>query len=290
MKYVLLVAICLLNRSAEIKQDDNLTIQSGNVSITVDPRVSGRIVSFAINGKNVLTDSGVHSFNYGSTLWPAPQSEWRWPPYEALDKDPYQVEISNAREILLKSIPDSVSGLQFSKHFSTKKKYFSIIYSIKNISGKLRKVAAWEVTRVDTSGRAFFPLSGEAPMDKSSLQNIKKIDDYLWYDPDYEKLESSQKYFGYGKKGYLGWVTGNILFVKSFPDIRPDQPAPGQAEIEIFAHAQYPYIELENHGPYVNLQPGETLNYEVKWYLKKLRENLTDEEIIEQAESLVGTD
>lgn len=288
MKYASLIVICLLCGSAELKKDENLTIKSGNVSITVDPQVSGRIVTFALNGKNVLTDQEVHSFNYGSTLWPAPQSEWHWPPYEALDKDPYQIEKYNTREILLKSRPDTVSGLQFIKHFITKKKYISIIYGIKNISSQIRKVAAWEVTRVDTSGRAFFPLSGEPPMDKSSLQNIKITDNYLWYIPDFEKLENSQKYYGYGKKGYLGWVTDNILFVKSFPDIRPEQPAPGQAEIEIFAHSQYPYIELENHGPYVNLQPDEALNYEVKWYLKKLKDNLTDQEIIEQAEGLVG--
>lgn len=288
MKSFLLSLILSLMYSAVSAQDNKITLISENVSMTIDPQASGRIISFAINGKNILSGEDVHSFNYGSTLWPAPQSEWHWPPYPALDKEPYAVVLHQPDELLLRSKPDSVSGFQFGKHIMAKTDHFQINYTITNASNHPKKVAAWEVTRVDTSGRAFFPLSGEAPLKKSNLENIYIRDKYLWYEPDYHGMEKSQKYYGYGKKGYLGWVNGNILFVKSFPDITPSQPAPGQAEIEIFAHAEYPYIELENHGPFVALKPGETLNYKVKWYLQIIPEDLEEQIIIELAESFIN--
>lgn len=287
MKYFSFVIIGVLFLAFSLKNDKKLVLSSGKVKMVIDPQVSGRIISFAYGGINILTGNEVHPENYGSTLWPAPQSIWHWPPYEVLDKNPYQVIRHTNGEILLQSKPDSVSGLQFTKHFVVKDDHFLLKYSIKNISVENKEVAAWEVTRVDTSGRAFFPLSGEAELDKSSLQNIENKNNYLWYYPDYENMENSQKYYGYGKDGYLAWATGNLLFVKSFPDINPAQPAPGQAEIEIFAHSEYPYIELENHGPYRLLNPGETLDYEVKWYLRKISKQMKEEQIIKLAESLI---
>ena len=58
------------------------------------------------------------------------------------------------------------------------------------------------------------------------------------------------------------------MFVKCFPDIRPDEVPPGQGEVEIFVAPKGRYLELENHGKYVELQPGESLMYRQKWFLK----------------------
>lgn len=275
--------LCLL--LSGFKKPDWLTLASGKVTMKIDPQASGRIVVFAIDGNNVLASEAIHPFNYGSTLWPAPQSKWHWPPYPALDNDPYQVIRHEQNEIILQSKPDSISGLQFTKHYFLKNQQFHINYTITNISANQKQVAAWEVTRVDTTGRAFFPLSGQEALSQSSLQNTSIVNGYLWYEPDYHNMQNSQKYFGYGRDGYLAWVTGNVLFVKQFPDIAADQPAPEHAEVEIFAHAQYPYIELENHGPYQILQPGESLHYPVIWYLHKIDEEWNEKKIIDRAES-----
>ena len=63
---------------------------------------------------------------------------------------------------------------------------------------------------------------------------------------------------------------GDLLFVKNFPNTKVSELPPGQGEVEIFAQEGGLYIELENHGPYTNLKPGEYLTYMEKWYLRKV--------------------
>ena len=48
----------------------------------------------------------------------------------------------------------------------------------------------------------------------------------------------------------VGWhiIIEGFLFVKCFPDIRPDEAPPGQGEVEIFVAPKGRYLELENHG------------------------------------------
>ena len=58
-----------------------------------------------------------------------------------------------------------------------------------------------------------------------------------------------------------------LLFVKRFPDIAPTQPAPKEAEIQVYVNAGKTFIELEAQGPYTSLKPGEALSWTVCWYL-----------------------
>jgi hypothetical protein len=265
---------------------DLLVLSSGNVKMKIDPKVSGRVVYFGTNGKNILSGSEIHSFNYGSTFWPSPQSKWGWPPYEALDKKPYSIESQFKNNILLKSKPDSASGLQLRKHFYIKEEQFHIAYTIKNISDSILEAGPWEVSRVDTGGRAFFKEEDKKPLPASSLKNIEIRDGYLWYHYDPETMEKSQKHFGFGEGGYLAYYIRSMLFVKEFPDIEPYEVAPDHGEIEIFANASYPYIELENHGRFERLAPGDSLIYRVKWYLKEVPVNTSEKKLIKLVESI----
>ncbi len=70
----------------------------------------------------------------------------------------------------------------------------------------------------------------------------------------------------------MAHVENEMLFIKVFPDIETGACAPGQAEVEVFAHDEHKYIELETHGEMKALNPGETLVYPVKWYLKPVPE------------------
>ena len=58
--------------------------------------------------------------------------------------------------------------------------------------------------------------------------------------------------------------------VKKFDDITPDQPAPGEAEIQIYVNAGKTYIELESQGAYKTLAPGESLTWTVNWFMTPL--------------------
>lgn len=80
--------------------------------------------------------------------------------------------------------------------------------------------------------------------------------------------ERGQKLFSTAYGGWMAHYYRGLLFVKCFPDIRPDEAPPGQGEVEIFVAPKGRYLELENHGKYVELQPGESLMYRQKWFLK----------------------
>ena len=80
--------------------------------------------------------------------------------------------------------------------------------------------------------------------------------------------ERGQKLFSTAYGGWMAHYYRGLLFVKCFPDIRPDEVPPGQGEVEIFVAPKGRYLELENHGKYVELQPGESLMYRQKWFLK----------------------
>jgi hypothetical protein len=68
-------------------------------------------------------------------------------------------------------------------------------------------------------------------------------------------------------KGWLAYTAKGLLLVKRFDDLSPEQPAPGEAEIQIYVNRGRTYIELESQGAYQQLQPGESLSWTVRWYL-----------------------
>ena len=68
-------------------------------------------------------------------------------------------------------------------------------------------------------------------------------------------------------EGWLAYTYKNVLFIKQFPDTKPEDYSPNQAEVEIYANDKRSYTELENHGPYTLLQPGKSLSYTVNWFL-----------------------
>jgi hypothetical protein len=169
-------------------------------------------------------------------------------------------------------MPDSLSGFQFEKRFSTRPdSAISIRYIIRNVSEKEKQVAAWDVCRTK-GGICFFPVGSPANIPENKLNRTKTENGILWYDFDAESILSPQKLFSMAKEGWLAHVSDDLLFIKKFPDIQISQLSPEQGEIEIFAQKGGLYIELENHGPYTTLKPGEELSYDQTWYLLPLKQ------------------
>ena len=68
-------------------------------------------------------------------------------------------------------------------------------------------------------------------------------------------------------KGWLAFSDKGLLFVKTFPDLDASQPAPAEAEIQIYANPGKTFVEIEEQGAYTTLKPGEEVNWTVRWYL-----------------------
>lgn len=239
----------------------------------IDVNASGRIISFKDDEFETLTDN--HPFNYGSTLWPSPQIEWNWPPPSSLDGEPYVV-FSKKDKLELASKICPQTGLQFTKefHFDPSDSAFVITYTIINKNDTPRYTEAWEITRTE-GNLSFFPLYKDSIYDISNLKSTQNIDGILWYEHNWDSLPRSQKIYADAVEGWLAHVTrDNLLFIKKFEDIPLKSQSPGQGEVEIYSSSDFDYIELENHGKRQMLNPNELLNYQVRWYLTKIPQNV----------------
>lgn len=263
------------------------TFSVGNNTFSIAAQTGGRILSYTCNGKELLLPSSMHDVNYGATCWPSPQCNWGWPPYAVLDTDPYQASFEND-VLTLTSQADPASGYLFQKKFSVSPADSSvnIKYSIYNISKEEKQVAAWDVCRTN-GGISFFPVGEPAVLPPSTLKGISVDDGILWYSFDKKSILEPQKLFSTASKGWLAHYTDGLLFIKKFPDISISELAPKQGEVEIFVQEKGLYIELENHGPYTTLKPGECLIYNEKWYLKEVGRSLSPEQLLSFVEKTV---
>jgi hypothetical protein len=273
------LTLCQTAKTAFITSDSLFKIEGRGLKVLIDPKVSGRVISFKLNGEELLAGADKDPFNYGSTFWQSPQKDWGWPPRPALDKNPYKATLEGNKVVLI-SATDSITGFQFIKNFQMNDLDSSIAasYFIRNNSKDVKQVAGWEIHRVSTGGLSFFPAGADAAAPQSTLQ-VKKMDDIVWYKSDPENLkETTNKLFMQAKQGWLAYTDGNLLFVKTFEDVPQEKVPAKEEEVEIYANTRRGYIELENQGPITSLKPGESLTYSVKWFLRKLPKYLKAEE------------
>jgi hypothetical protein len=254
-----------------LTEDGIYKIKGNGLEVMIDPKISGRVVSFKLDGKELLTSPGRELQNYGATFWSSPQLDWGWPPRPALDKNPYDAKVEGSK-VILTSEKDTLLGYQFTKIFQLIPEDTAVLarYSIKNLSGEEKKVAGWEIHRVSTGGLSFFPAGADKAAPQSTL-SVKNINNIIWYKSDPSNLkETHNKLFMHGREGWLGHVQEDLLFIKTFDDISLAEVPTKEEEVEIYTNTKMGYIELENQGPFTTLKPGESLEYEVKWYLRKL--------------------
>jgi hypothetical protein len=249
------------------------TYTFGDTVFAVDASKGGRIVTFSLAGKNILTaakNSGDN--NWGSTFWPSPQSDWNWPPPTEIDPGAYTASVGGA--VLSLSSPTAASlGLAVTKTFSVDagKGVVTIEYGLANRGSKARSVGPWEITRVAAGGLTFFPMGEGTPSKgQQDLLDLQMAGGVAWFAYDAKAISGDQKVFADGSEGWIAHVDGDLLLVKAFSDTTPAQAAPGEAEIEIYTDSGKSYIEVEYQGAYASLPAGESSTWTVRWYLRKL--------------------
>ena len=164
----------------------------------------------------------------------------------------------------------------------------AITYSILNASDETRKVAPWEITRVQNEGGLIF---FEAPVDSiwpAGLMNFKADGSISYYEPDEANENRKVNADGKGWLAYLNQEKG-LLLVKQFEDLDKSQPAPDEAEIQVYVNRGKTYIELESQGAYTTLQPGEELSWTVSWYLQPCKD-ASSAALLQQVKNLIKTD
>jgi len=261
-------------------EDGKWQVISGDVTMVIDANAGGKIMSYQKNGKEMIHQSRVPN-QFGSTFWTSPQKEWNWPPVPEIDSRPYTAD----QELYAKSkgkVLTMTSGVserypyQITKQFKPEKKgIIKVTYSVKNMDTKERSIAPWEITRVPGDGVIFFdaPVEGITP---AGLIPFKPQYGIAWY--QYDTARQNRKINADGK-GWLAYVNDGLMLVKMFPDLDASQPAPDEAEIQVYVNSGKTYIELESQGAYTTLQPGESVSWTVRW---AIAETTAQEEPSEQ--------
>lgn len=246
-------------------EDGKYCLTNGNLTMTVDASKGGKILSFKYGTQEIISQSRWPE-SFGSTFWTSPQKEWYWPPVPEYDKKPYQVEQEDGKLMLTSEVSPKLN-YRIRKTFSVDEQdqAFVVQYTIINESGETRKVAPWEITRVPNEGGLIF---FEAPVDSiwpTGLMNFQQAFEAAWYQSD--EASENRKVNADGQ-GWLAYCCNGLLLVKRFEDLNPSQPAPNEAEIQVYVNRGKTYIELESQGAYTTLQPNGQLTWTVRWYLQ----------------------
>lgn len=256
---------------------DPHTLKCGHQTMTIDAGKGGKILSLKYDDQEVISQSRFPE-SFGSTFWTSPQKEWNWPPVPEFDKQAYTVEEKDGHLIMTSPVSNRL-GFRIRKDFSTDEKdgAFVVAYSIINESNDTRKVAPWEITRVTNDGGVIFfdaPLEGITP---ANLMDFKAEHGAVWYKTD---VTNENRKINADGNGWLAYANNGLLLVKKFDDLKPDAPAPGEAEIQVYVNRGKTYIELESQGAYTTLQPKEELSWTVRWYLKPIKEATPSKELL----------
>lgn len=244
---------------------DNLYhLKAGNLSMTVDLDMGAKILSLKLDDKEIISQIQRREA-FGSTFWTSPQREWNWPPVQEFDKKPYTVEDSSATRLVLKSQVSERLKYSVGKEITLEENGQSVVinYSITNEGSETRQVAPWEITRVVNEGVIFF----DAPIDSitpAGEMNFEEAHGVVWYQTD--EAQRNRK-INADATGWLAYSTNGLLLVKLFQDLKAGQPAPNEAEVQVYVNQGKTFIELESQGAYTTLAPGEHLTWTVRWFL-----------------------
>ena len=255
---------------------DPHTLKCGHQTMTIDAGKGGKILSLKYDDQEVISQSRFPE-SFGSTFWTSPQKEWNWPPVPEFDKQAYTVEEKDGHLIMTSPVSNRL-GFRIRKAFATDEKdgAFVITYSIINESNDTRKVAPWEITRVTNDGGVIF-FEAVDSIWPAGLMNFETTNGASWYQPD--EANENRKINADGA-GWLAYANNGLLLVKKFDDLKPGDPAPNEAEVQVYVNRGKTYIELESQGAYTTLQPKEELNWTVRWYLKPIKEATPSKELL----------
>lgn len=246
-------------------EEGKYTLKVGDVTMTVDALKGGKIMSYKYDDKEILSQTRMPN-SFGSTFWTSPQSEWNWPPVPEYDSKPFKAEVMEDKLVLTGEKSERF-GYRVRKEFvaDEKDKAIVITYTIINESDETRQVAPWEISRVANGGILFFDAKEVTPANNMKGLPFEYKMKAAWYTLDEDRANRKINADG---KGWLAFCDKGLLFVKKFDDLKPSEPAPAEAEIQIYTNQGKTFVEIEEQGAYTTLQPGEEVNWTVRWYLE----------------------
>jgi hypothetical protein len=275
-----------------VVRHENQLIEFGPYALEVDPADGGRIVGFSLDGRSVVVPREESPEAYGSSFWPSPQSDWRWPPPLEWDRRAWKVSAGN-RSLVLESDQNPKLGLSARQRVTADlaRGAFTIEFTITNRGTASRRVAPWQNTRVRPRGLTFYP-SSEPTFSDSSLK-LEPVGGIIWFVHDPAAFKESQKSYSDAQEGWVAQIDAGLLFVKVFPDVPREQIAPKEGEVVLYVPEGGLFVEVEQQGPYGELAPGASSTWPLHWLVRKLPPDMAvrpgNAQLVEFVRSLVAS-
>jgi hypothetical protein len=301
LQLVCLAFACQLGRAAttpgllpEIYTDwtNAIVLHGGDCKMVVVPAVGGRIISYALNGDNILYEE---SESRGKTLAETPggfamggsycdlgPEQRGLPDHKKLGLGPWTWKTSRPNQVSLQSEPDSGLGIELEKDLllDPDSGEAGLQLRMRNISNgetsfclwdrtlckgggfflvplkeKSRFKAGWALARSGANGKTEF--DGKAPVDRRA-----KVLNHVLI------VEAKGRPFKAGADSDAQWVAyavGRLLLVKFFPVSPKGQYSDGGNSVEIACDDRR--AEVGVLSPEVTLKPGESYGFPGKWVL-----------------------
>ncbi len=261
---ILMGSMALSAQTINTLENGRYSISVGDVTLTVDAARGGKVVSYKYQDQEILSTTRMPN-SFGSTFWTSPQKEWNWPPVPEFDTKPFNAEVKDG-VLVLTGEKSARFGYRIRKEFSADKKDNAIVikYTIINESGETRQVAPWEISRVPNGGVVFFEAKEATPA--NNMKGLPFTYEYgaAWYVMDEDRENRKINADG---TGWLAFCDKGLMFVKKFENIKAEEAAPAEAEIQIYANPGKTFVEIEEQGAYTTLNAGESVDWTARWYL-----------------------
>ena len=216
----------------------------------------------------------------GHRLWVAPEN---MPLSYAPDNDPVEHQIMGAGLVIL---TQPAGEVPIKKELIVKLDEtgsgVTIDHKLTNEGDMVDNISAWALTILRPGGEVIIPNEPFAPYSPETLLPVRSI--ALWSYTDFtdprwtfekdriclrvdENLGSQQKIGVLNKQGWAGYQYKDQTFVKRFDHLEDETYPDMNSNMEVYTAGGF--VEVETLSPLRVLQPGESIEHQERWELKK---------------------
>ncbi|MFO7890557.1 MAG: DUF4380 domain-containing protein [bacterium] len=240
------------------------------------------------------------AFN-GHMVWVGPQNEWWmhqdlnkrrkmqkavWPPDPYLIYGAFEVVAQNDTMISMAGPESPISGVRLCKNISIDSRgMVTFTATAENIRTENVSWDLWMNTRLHGFARCLVPVEKDGVIDllKKDDETIQAtpytiIDGFFTYVPSLPpkpKREQVQETHLDPSRGFMAGIDEQQLLIIGFDKIKQDRIHPHHGQVELYSYindtGEETLLELELHGAYQTLEPGETMSLTETWQLESFK-------------------
>jgi hypothetical protein len=270
--------------------DGCVRLSNGKVEVILEPNCGGRVIEYAINGKNALYLNPEHDgYIYkpgektidpsGGRCYIGPEMKVKYLPDIWLGK--WEIKITGPRSARLTSIIDKDTGIRLVRDFRLDKSSSKLIFTqtIENHTDSTLFRCHWSRTFATGGGICLVPLTPNSRFPLGYImygpgsvlnyqlepsENVHSRDGFL-------EITGTPPQPKFGVDTHAGWLAyitkDDLLIVKKFKTF----PERAYGEVAAYTVSIWYYkeqmCELEPIGPLEKIKPGGKVSFTEEWFL-----------------------